>query len=79
MSKLSSRNSKLLRWSLQLAPYNLHVKHIKGSNNCFADFLSRLGLFCSSKNEDGQCKRQLLNPDGNSTAMNVKEESPISY
>ena len=78
MSKLSSRNSKLLRWSLELAPYNLLVKHIKGSNNCFADFLSRPGLFCSSKNENGQCERQLLNPDGDSTAMNVKEESPIS-
>ena len=78
MSKLSSRISKLLRWSLELAPYNLLVKHIKGSNNYFADFLSRPGLFCSSKIENGQCERQLLNPDGDSTAMNVKEESPIS-
>ena len=78
ISKLSSRNSKLLRWSLELAPYKLIVKHIKSSNNCFADFLSRPGLFCSSKNEDGQCERQ-LNLDGKSTAINVKEESPISY
>jgi hypothetical protein len=41
MHKLTPRNSKLLRWSLELSPYNLHIKHIQGSKNCFADFLSR--------------------------------------
>ena len=81
MSKLSSRNSKLLRWSLELAPYNLLIKHVKGSNNCFADFLSRPGLLSSSKDENDACERQLLNSDGNFTSMNVnytREESQIS-
>ena len=81
MSKLSSRNNKLLRWFLELAPYNLFVKHIKGSNYCFADFLSRTGLLSSTKDEDDACERQLLNSDGNFTIMNVndtREESQIS-
>jgi hypothetical protein len=45
MNKLTGRNCKLLRWSLELAPYNLKVKHIKGKNISFADFLSRPGLY----------------------------------
>lgn len=28
MNKLTSRKSKLLRWSLELAPCNLQIKHI---------------------------------------------------
>ena len=35
-------SAKLLRWSLSIQKYDLEVKHIKGSENGFADGLSRL-------------------------------------
>jgi hypothetical protein len=41
INKMSTTNNRILRWSLELEPYELVVKHIKGTNNCFADFLSR--------------------------------------
>ena len=81
ISKLSSLKSKLLRWSLELTPYSIIVKHIKGSNNCFADFLSRPGSRSSSKDEGNACKKQLLNSDGNFITFNVnytRVESQIS-
>lgn len=34
-------NQRLLRWSLLLQPYDLTLHHIKGSQNCIADALSR--------------------------------------
>ncbi|GKT28986.1 hypothetical protein ADUPG1_005110, partial [Aduncisulcus paluster] len=34
---------KLLRWKLQLAPYDMEIRHIQGKSNGFADFLSRIG------------------------------------
>jgi len=41
IGRMSVTNQRILRWSLELAPYDLVVKHIKGTANCFADFLSR--------------------------------------
>jgi len=41
MHKLTSVNNRLLRWSLELAPYDLKVTYLKGVRNCLADFLSR--------------------------------------
>ena len=35
-------NQRLLRWSLFLQPYDLQLKHIKGSENKIADALSRV-------------------------------------
>ena len=35
-------NQRLLRWSLFLQPYDLQIKHIKGSENKIADALSRV-------------------------------------
>ena len=35
-------NQRLLRWSLFLQPYDIKVKHIKGSENIIADALSRI-------------------------------------
>jgi hypothetical protein len=37
----ASKSSRILRWSLELAPYDITVKHIKEKCNCLADFLSR--------------------------------------
>lgn len=34
-------NQRLLRWSLLLQPYNVTLRHIKGSHNIIADALSR--------------------------------------
>ena len=34
-------NQRLLRWSLMLQPYAIQINHIKGSDNCLADALSR--------------------------------------
>ncbi|GKT31748.1 Transposon Tf2-6 polyprotein [Aduncisulcus paluster] len=34
---------KLIRWKLQLAPYDMEIRHIPGKTNGFADFLSRVG------------------------------------
>ena len=81
MSELSSWNSKLLRWFLELARYNLFVKYIQGFNNCVDDFLRKPGLLSSSRDEDNTCERQLLNSDGNFTSFNVNysRDSQISY
>jgi hypothetical protein len=35
------KNQRLLRWSLELQMYDLVVEHVKGKDNCLADFLSR--------------------------------------
>jgi len=41
IGKMATKNSRLLRWSLELAAYDITVCHIKGRANFFADFLSR--------------------------------------
>ncbi len=38
---MSTTNQRMLRYSLELQPYQLTVKHIKGRDNCVADYLSR--------------------------------------
>lgn len=35
-------NSRLMRWSLALQPFNFEIQAIKGSENCGPDFLSRI-------------------------------------
>ena len=39
--KMAKHNVRLMRWALELAAYNLEVRHIKGIENKMADFLSR--------------------------------------
>ena len=34
-------NGRRARWLLELTEYDFEIKHIKGSNNCVADGLSR--------------------------------------
>lgn len=41
LSNSKTTNQRLLRWALCLSEYDLAIKHIKGSNNNLADFLSR--------------------------------------
>jgi hypothetical protein len=40
-------NGRLMRWSLYLQQYNVHVQYIKGSDNIGSDYLSRMGMSCS--------------------------------
>lgn len=41
LHRVKASNGRLLRWSLLLQPFQFHVRHIKGSENHIADFLSR--------------------------------------
>ena len=41
IEKMKLKNQRLLRWSLTLQPYNLNIRHIKGTDNLIADALSR--------------------------------------
>lgn len=34
----AAKNQRFLRWSLELQMYDLVVEHIKGKDNCLADF-----------------------------------------
>lgn len=48
LSRNQFSNQRLLRWSLFLQPYDLQIRHIKGSENKIADALSRAGMECTS-------------------------------
>jgi hypothetical protein len=37
----AGRNQRILRWSMELQTYDLEIKHIPGSQNIVADYLSR--------------------------------------
>ncbi len=37
----AGKNQRLLRWSLELQPYNFSIEHIQGRDNMFADYMSR--------------------------------------
>ncbi len=41
IAKMAGTNQRLLRWSLELQPYNLDIRHISGKQNIIADYLSR--------------------------------------
>ena len=41
LRRMQHSNLRILRWALQIQPYHLVVKHIKGVNNVLADTLSR--------------------------------------
>ena len=43
LHKMSNKNQRLTRWSLQLQEYDIVIKHIKGRENVIADALSRAG------------------------------------
>ncbi len=42
LHSLQSPSQRLMRWILFLQPYNLIVRHIKGSDNVVADALARV-------------------------------------
>jgi hypothetical protein len=42
LQRMKTSNSRLMRWAMQLQPYNFHVEAIPGKDNVGADFLSRL-------------------------------------
>lgn len=41
LRRCTTANQRVLRWALALAEYDLHVEHVKGSQNYLADMLSR--------------------------------------
>ncbi|XP_053294792.1 uncharacterized protein LOC128455141 [Pleuronectes platessa] len=41
LKSLQNPNQRLMRWALFLQPYNLDIRHIKGTDNVMADALSR--------------------------------------
>jgi hypothetical protein len=41
LTTVAPQSAKLIRWALALAKFNLVIKHIPGSLNSIADFLSR--------------------------------------
>lgn len=41
LNSLQNHNQRLKRWCLFLQPFNLNIRHIKGSDNVLADALSR--------------------------------------
>ena len=42
LTKNKVTNSRLMRWAMQLQPYRFTIVSIKGSENVFGDYLSRL-------------------------------------
>lgn len=42
LSRMYNHNQRLMRWALIVQDYNLQIRHKKGSENVFADALSRL-------------------------------------
>lgn len=44
LKSLHNPNQRLMRWSLFLQPYNLVIRHIKGTDNVMADALSRVPM-----------------------------------
>ena len=40
LKSLQNPNQRLMRWALFLQPYNLDIRHIKGTDNVIADALS---------------------------------------
>jgi hypothetical protein len=44
LNSLQNPNQRLMRWALFLQPYNLDIRHIKGTHNVMADALSRAPL-----------------------------------
>ena len=48
---IAVRSQRLLKWSMELQSFDLEIKHISGSKNIIADYLSRnknikSDLFC---------------------------------
>ncbi|KAL2076889.1 hypothetical protein ACEWY4_027519 [Coilia grayii] len=42
LNRMCNSNQRLMRWSLVLQGYNIHIKHIRGKDNVVADALSRV-------------------------------------
>ena len=41
LNKNKGPNSRLMRWTLQIQSYRFTIKAIKGTDNVFADYMSR--------------------------------------
>ena len=52
IAKIANHNIRLLIWALELANYDVEVRHIKGSENTMADFCHDQTLHVSLYFED---------------------------
>jgi hypothetical protein len=41
INSMATTNQRILRWALELQPYQLIIRHVKGKDNVIADYLSR--------------------------------------
>jgi transposase InsO family protein len=41
INSMACSNMRLLRWAMELQPYQLSIRHVKGRDNVIADYLSR--------------------------------------
>jgi hypothetical protein len=41
INSMACSNMRLLRWAMELQPYQLNIHHVKGRDNIVADYLSR--------------------------------------
>src|SRR4029434_5106359 len=47
LHRMHNHNQRLMRWSLVITNYNLVIHHKKGTDNVFADALSRVEMWLS--------------------------------
>ena len=47
IDRMRNSNQRIMRWSLILQPYPLHIKYIRGVENIIADALSRALIICA--------------------------------
>ncbi len=76
------QSSKLIQWAEQLSAFDYAVEHVKGSNNQFADALSRLPLLDSESAlpepaKDIMLKRIAAEGITLSKVQSATEEDPI--
>lgn len=45
LGRMRNANQRLMRWSLILQPFNIEIKHVRGTDNVIADALSRVPPF----------------------------------
>jgi hypothetical protein len=76
LRKCSLTSNRVARWVMQIQEYDLHIVHIKGTNNFFADALSRnpVGLTEEGLNQLVRPKEILVSPINLNLDPDLKKE-----